>query len=75
VDAVTAREARRAAQLATGGELLRLWRLPGENRALGLWQAENAERMREIAASLPLAPWLDTTTLALTRHPNDPVLG
>src|SRR6476646_567821 len=39
VDDTEAREARRAEELAGQGRLLRLWRLPGPSRALGLWNA------------------------------------
>jgi muconolactone delta-isomerase len=68
-----AREAKRAKELAGQGHLLRLWRLPGESRALGLWNARNAAEMQEILKSLPLDAWMTVETTPLTRHPNDPV--
>jgi muconolactone delta-isomerase len=43
VDATTAREAESARELAGQGHLLRLWMLPGEGRALGLWRARDAD--------------------------------
>ena len=56
VDDTEAREARRAKELAGQGHLLRLWRLPGESRALGLWNARDPAQMRAILKSLPLDP-------------------
>jgi muconolactone delta-isomerase len=38
VESRTAGEARRTRELASVGRLIRLWKLPGENRSLGLWQ-------------------------------------
>jgi muconolactone delta-isomerase len=72
---VLAQESRRAAALAAEGRLLRLWRLPGEGRNLGHWQADDATELRAVLATLPLAAWLDIETMALTRHPNDPALS
>src|SRR5437016_5186318 len=50
-----AREAQRAQQLAEQGHLLRLWKLPGEGRSLGLWRASGALEIEQFLASLPLA--------------------
>ncbi|MEU0791767.1 muconolactone Delta-isomerase family protein [Amycolatopsis sp. NPDC005961] len=73
VDERFAREAGRARELAADGYLIRLWKLPGEGRNLGLWQATDATRLREILRSLPLGDWLDVETVSLTAHPSDPV--
>jgi len=70
-----AREARRTKELAGQGHLLRLWRLPGESRALGLWNARDATEMQSIVQSLPLDPWMTTKTTPLTRHPSDPAVS
>jgi muconolactone delta-isomerase len=69
-----AAEAERAKELAAQGHLLRLWKLPGEGRALGLWRAGDAAEMAAIVASLPLerAAWMTTVTTPLTKHPSDP---
>ncbi|MEV0793446.1 muconolactone Delta-isomerase family protein [Kribbella sp. NPDC050459] len=72
VDAMTAREARRTRELAAAGQLVRLWRLPGDGRNLGHWQTAEAELLRKIVDGLPMAPWLSVDTLPLTRHPSDP---
>jgi muconolactone delta-isomerase len=69
-----AAEAERAKELAGRGHLLRLWKLPGEGRALGLWRARDAAEMAAMVASLPLerAAWMTTATTPLTKHPSDP---
>jgi len=69
---IEAREAARAKELAGQGHLLRLWRLPGEGRALGLWQARDATEMQAILTSLPLDAWMTVQTTPLTPHPSDP---
>ena len=72
VDDTEAREAQRAKELAGQGHLLRLWRLPGKSRALGLWNAGDPAEMQAILTSLPLDPWMTVETTPLTRHPSDP---
>ncbi|GAA0448358.1 muconolactone isomerase [Paractinoplanes deccanensis] len=64
-------EAEQTRQLAAEGRLVRLWTLPG-GRGVGLWQATGDEQMRHLLRSLPLADWLATETVPLTRHPSDP---
>jgi muconolactone delta-isomerase len=71
-DEADAAEANRAKELAGQGYLLRLWKLPGSGRALGLWQARDLAEMRAIVASLPLDPWMATEITPLTAHPSDP---
>jgi len=66
------REATRASALAEQGHLLRLWRLPGDGRTLGLWQAQDAAELQAILESLPLYSWMTVETTPLTHHPNDP---
>ena len=67
-----AREADRAHELAGQGHLLRLWRLPGEGRVLGLYRARDAAEMQAILESLPLYAWMSVQTTPLSRHPSDP---
>jgi len=72
-----AREADRARELGRQGHLVRLWRLPGQGRALGLWRAEDAAEMQAMVESLPLTAnaWMTTETTPLTQHPSDPALS
>jgi muconolactone delta-isomerase len=72
-----AREAQRAAELARGGNLRRLWLLdsPPGRRALGLWRARDADELQRILDSLPLRPWLETEVTPLSVHPSDPEIA
>jgi muconolactone delta-isomerase len=67
-----AREAQAARDLARQGHLLRLWKLPGTGRALGLYQASDPAQLQEILAALPLDPWMTDETTPLSPHPSDP---
>jgi muconolactone delta-isomerase len=70
-----AQEVRRAKELAGQGHLLRLWRLPGASRALGLWNAANPAELQALVKSLPMDPWMTVETTPLSRHPSDPASG
>jgi muconolactone delta-isomerase len=70
-----AREAQQARELAGQGHLLRLWRLPGGSRSLGLWRASDPAEMPAILTSLPLDAWMTVQTTPLTPHPSDPGLA
>jgi muconolactone delta-isomerase len=70
-----AREAQQARELAGQGHLLRLWRLPGGSRSLGLWRASDPAEMQAILTSLPLDAWMTVQTTPLTPHPSDPGLA
>jgi muconolactone delta-isomerase len=70
-----AREAERARELAGQGHLERLWTLPGQGRALGLWRAQDEAGMTAILASLPLDAWMTEQTTPLSPHPSDPGLA
>jgi muconolactone delta-isomerase len=67
-----AREKVRTHELAEEAHLERLWQLPGEGRALGLWRAADANQMQAIVASLPLDPYMTTEITPVTKHPSDP---
>jgi muconolactone delta-isomerase len=75
VDDIEAREAQKATELAGQGYLLRLWRLPGQSRALGLWRAQDPAEMQAMLRSLPLDAWMTVETTPLTPHPSDPGLA
>lgn len=68
----TAGEARRTRELAAQGHLVRLWSLPAQGQALGLWQDAGADQLFDVLRSLPLAAWLTVETVPLTPHPSDP---
>jgi len=75
VDATEAREAERARELAGQEYLVRLWRLPGPGRSLGLWQASGPAEMQAILRSLPLDAWMTVQTTPLSPHPSDPAIA
>jgi len=75
VDDVRAREATHSRDLATEGQLLRLWRpplRPGEWRSLGLFAAGDAGQLQQTLASMPLKIWRTDQVTPLAPHPNDP---
>jgi muconolactone delta-isomerase len=72
VEDAEAGEAARARELAGQGHLERLWILPGQGRALGVYRARDSAEIEAIVKSLPLDPWLTTKITPLTRHPSDP---
>jgi len=74
VDDMRVREARRAAELARAGHLLRLWRpplLPGQWQSLGLFSAPDDSSLEQVLASMPLRLWRVDEPLRLSPHPND----
>jgi muconolactone delta-isomerase len=72
IEETKTREAERARELAAQGHLRRLWMLPGQGRALGLWRASGRSQMAAILESLPLSLWMTVETVPLSLHPSDP---
>jgi muconolactone delta-isomerase len=64
-----AREAARARELADQGHLERLWALPGQGRALGLYRARDSVEMGAIVKALPLDPWMTTELMPRSDTP------
>jgi muconolactone delta-isomerase len=68
-------EAAAAARLGREGHLVRLWKPPtepGENKAVGVYRAENEPELDRLLRALPLNGWIRTTVRPLEPHPNDP---
>ncbi|HEY3921495.1 MAG TPA: muconolactone Delta-isomerase family protein, partial [Gaiellaceae bacterium] len=67
-------ESAAAAKLADDGQLVRLWRVPVDDRAaaVGLYRAESKAQLDAVLSDLPLADWLRVTVKVLEPHPNDP---
>jgi len=65
-------EAARAHEMAGQGHLERLWILPSQGRALGVYGARDSEEMEAIMKSLPLDPWMSAKITPLTPHPSEP---
>ena len=71
-EALRAKEATRARELALAGTLVRLWRVPGRRENWGIWIAENTDQLHNALSSLPLFPYMEITVHPLASHPNDP---
>jgi muconolactone D-isomerase len=61
----------RAMELRDDGILMRLWRVPGRNATIGLYEAADPAALHEALISLPMAPWLDVYVEALATHPQE----
>jgi muconolactone D-isomerase len=66
-------ERARAMELREAGILKRLWRVPGRNATVGLYEARDAAALHDALMSLPMAPWLDVHVEALAQHPQERV--
>lgn len=56
-------------EMMDGGKMLRLWRLPCQRGALGLFRVSDATELDEILLSYPMNPYLDISVEALATHP------
>lgn len=74
LEALRLAEARRAAELADAGHLLRLWRpVDAEGwRNIGLWSARDLDELWALLESLPLRPLMTIEVRGLDPHPSDP---
>ncbi len=64
-------ERARAMELREAGVLKRLWRVPGRNATIGLYEAEDPAALHDALVSLPMWKWMDTTVEALATHPQE----
>ena len=66
-----AAERARALELRDAGVLKRLWRVPGRNTTIGLYEAEDPAALHDAVSSLPMWRWMDVTVEALATHPQE----
>jgi muconolactone D-isomerase len=66
-----AAERDRAVELRAAGILKRLWRVPGRNATVGLYEAADPAELHDALMSLPMSPWLDVHVEALAQHPQE----
>jgi muconolactone D-isomerase len=66
-----AAERSRAMELRAAGTLKRLWRVPGRNATIGLYEAPDPAALHDALVSLPMSPWLDVHVEALAQHPQE----
>lgn len=64
-------ERERATQLRAAGILRRLWRVPGRNATIGLYEAPDPGALHDALTSLPMWKWMDVTVEALATHPQE----
>lgn len=64
-----AAELERGVELRRAGTIESIWRVPGELRNVGIWQAADATELDEAISSLPLANWLRVEVTPLAQHP------
>jgi muconolactone D-isomerase len=64
-------ERQRAQQLRDAGILRRLWRVPGRNATVGLYEAHDPAQLHDALTSLPMWKWMDVTVEALATHPQE----
>ncbi|MEO3869513.1 muconolactone Delta-isomerase family protein [Nonomuraea sp. B12E4] len=65
-------ERERAMELREAGILKRLWRVPGRNATIGLYEAEDPTALHEALISLPMWKWMDVSVEPLATHPQEP---
>jgi muconolactone D-isomerase len=71
-DALMAGEREVAAALIAEGAITWMWRLPGTNTSIAIWNAENAEALEGHLKMLPVFPYNDVEITALAAHPAFP---
>lgn len=70
---VLAREAERGRELRADGIIVRIWRIPGRQANVAIWNAETPDILHQAIISLPAFPWVDAHVTALATHPLDAV--
>jgi len=68
-DALADAERAYGAELRRRGTIVRIWRLPGGLRNVGVWQAADATELHAAIAGLPMYPWIRSEVTALACHP------
>lgn len=64
-----AAEFERGTELRRAGVIRRIWRVPGAQRNVGIWEAPDPDTLHKAIASLPLYPWMTAEVTALATHP------
>ncbi|MCR3721966.1 MULTISPECIES: muconolactone Delta-isomerase family protein [Prauserella salsuginis group] len=64
-------ERERAMELRAEGVLKRLWRVPGRNATIGLYEAADSAALHDALVSLPMWKYMDITVEALAAHPQE----
>jgi muconolactone D-isomerase len=73
LDALTAAERTRGAELVREGAIREIWRVPGTRGNVGRWRAENATALHTMLSSLPMFAYMTIEVTALAEHPLAPI--
>ncbi len=64
-------ERERAQELRDVGILKKLWRVPGRNATVGLYEADDPTALHDALVSLPMWKWMEVSVEALATHPQE----
>jgi muconolactone D-isomerase len=64
-------ERERAQELRDAGILKKLWRVPGRNATVGLYEADDPTALHDALVSLPMWKWMEVSVEALATHPQE----
>lgn len=67
-----AKEREAAGALIADGAITWMWRLPGTETSISIWNAESDEDLHERLETLPVYPYNDVEITALATHPAFP---
>lgn len=62
-------EAVRGRELIAADKLRRIWRVPGRQANIAVYEAIDATELHALVTSLPLWPWMEVSVEALAVHP------
>lgn len=62
-------EAEVGRRLISAGTISRIWRIPGRQANVAIYDVASVEELHETLMSLPLAPWATFDVTALAQHP------
>lgn len=62
-------ELERGVALHRAGAIVRIWRIPGAQRNVGVWRAGDATELHELISSLPAYPYISASVTPLAVHP------
>lgn len=65
---LTEREQARGRELKAAGRIVRMWRIPGRNANVGIWDARDATELHAALVSLPMFPYIDAHVTPLATH-------
>jgi muconolactone D-isomerase len=72
LEELMAKEREVAGALIAAGAITWMWRRPGTEASISIWNAESDESLRQDLASLPVFPYNDVEITPLAAHPAFP---